>query len=358
VPAAPSPRTDRLRLLITGGAGFIGSHLAEAWLAAGGAVRVLDDLSTGRLANLEACRGHSGFEFRQGSVLDRAELCAALQGVDLVAHLASLVGVERVLAEPARTVAVGAGSGRRLASLCRERRLPLLCVSSSEVYGPWALPPLREPECERQSPADLRAWGPRGRYARAKRVAERAALGPGGPSRAAVVRLFNVSGPRQGLDSGMLLPRLVSAALTGAPLELFGDGLQTRSFCHVLDAAEGLLRLARGLCSQDGWPHRLYNLGSDRERSLLEVAGRVRALLAPAAEIRVLGGRGAPGRSGLDPRRRAPCLKRLEADLGWRPTRGLDPLILDLAGWFRTSLESPRSAAISGPPQTQALGPA
>ncbi len=334
MPAALPPRIAGPRLLITGGAGFIGSHLAEAWLAAGGAVRVLDDLSTGCLDNLQACRGRADFEFRLGSVLERAELEGALHGVDVVAHLASLVGVERVLADPARTVAVGAGSGRRLARLCRERRLPLLSVSSSEVYGPWAEPPLREADAEGLPAPDLRAWGPRGRYARAKRIAERAALGPGGPGRAAVVRLFNVSGPRQGPGSGMVLPRLVSAALAGGPLELFGDGLQTRSFCHVLDAAEGLQRLARGLCSPDGLAHRLYNLGSERECSLREVAERVRALLAPEAEIRVLGGRAISGRSGLDPRRRVPCLRRLGAELCWRPGRDLDGLILDLARWL------------------------
>lgn len=335
MPADTPPRTAGLRLLITGGAGFIGSHLAEAWLRGGGAVRVLDDLSQGCVSNLEPAQSLPGFEFLRGSVLDPGALGFALEGVDLVAHLAAVVGVERVLAEPQRTVAVGAGSGRRLAQACRARGLPLLCVSSSEVYGPWATPPALESQAETGPAPDLRAWGPRGRYARAKRVAERAALGPGGPPRAAVVRLFNVSGPRQGPESGMVLPRLVAAALDGRGLEVFGDGGQTRSFCHVADAAEGLLRLARGLCGGAGWPHRLYNLGSDREVPLLSLAERVRDLLAPGAEIRCSGSRPAPGRSGLDPRRRAPGLGRLQADLGWRPTLDLDAIIIDLAAWLR-----------------------
>lgn len=343
MPALPPPRPAGLRLLITGGAGFIGSHLAEAWLRGGGSVRVLDDLSQGSLTNLEFARSQPGFEFRRGSVLDPAALGAALDGVDLVAHLAAVVGVERVLAEPQRTVAVGAGSGRRLAQACRARRLPLLCVSSSEVYGPWATPPALEEKAESGPAPDLRAWGPRGRYARAKRVAERAALGPGGPPRALVVRLFNVSGPRQGPESGMVLPRLVAAALAQRSLELFGDGNQTRSFCHVSDAAEGLLRLAQGLISAGGWPHRLYNLGSDQEFPLLSVAERVRDLLAPGLEIRCTGSRAVPGRSGLDPRRRAPGLGRLTADLGWRPTLDLDTTILDLADWLR------RRASVANP---------
>jgi UDP-glucose 4-epimerase len=315
------------RLLITGGAGFIGSHLTEAWLERGGEVTVLDDFSAGRRVFLAAVETSNRLRIVSGDVRDRGCLAGLIQDCSLVAHLASVVGVERVLAEPVRTMQVAAQGGRLVAALCAAWDRPLLSVSSSEVYGPWALPPLRE-----TLPAvDLRPWGPRGIYARAKRVAERAALGPGGPRQAVVVRLFNVSGPRQDPATGMVLPRWVAAARRGEPLQLFGSGRQTRSFCHVRDAVAGLLGLLDALVRPPGLPRQVFNLGAPFEHELSYVAQRVLALTGSRSPVVPLAVDEVAGRRGLDTLRRAPALERIQAAIGWRAEIGLDRLILDLA---------------------------
>jgi UDP-glucose 4-epimerase len=314
--------------LITGGAGFIGSHLAEAWLKRGGEVLVLDDFSSGRLSNLAAVEASPQLEIVRGDVLDRGLLAALVERSAAVAHLAAVVGVERVLAEPRRTLAVGARGGRLVAGLCARQDKPLLSVSSSEVYGPWAVPPLHES----LPPADLRAWGPRGVYARSKRVAERAALGPLGPRRALVVRLFNVSGPRQEAAAGMVLPRWVAAALRDEPLWLFGSGQQTRSFCHVQDAVAGLVALLEALLGPAGLPRQVYNLGAEQEYRLLEVAQRVLSLTGSRSAVQNPAAGQVPGRLGQDTHRRAPDLERIRRAVGWRARIGLDRLILDLMG--------------------------
>lgn len=316
-------------LLITGGAGFLGSHLADRWLAQGGAVTLLDDLSAGVAADAVHRRTGGRARLVVGTVLDEGLVGDLVARADGVAHLAAVVGVERVVREPARTLEVGTRGGQAVLAAALAHRRPVLVVSSSEVYGPLAGGSYRE-----DGPLALvspeRA---RGTYAVSKLHTESLALAlhreRGLP--AVVARLFNTSGPRQGPASGMVLPRFVEAALTGAPLIVHGDGSQRRVFCHVLDAVEALVRLLTREEARGG----LFNVGGRDEVSMAELAELVRRRLGSASQIQ---SRPVPEERG-DPRddtlRRVPDLARIRASVGWEPSRDLGTLVDDLAADLR-----------------------
>jgi UDP-glucose 4-epimerase len=251
-----------MRVLVTGGAGFLGSHLVEELVAAAHEVTVLDDLSTGDLGNLEAVAGR--IEFESGCVTDGPRVAELARGRDLVVHLASTVGVDRVASDPTRTrEVIEAGTDHVLAA-ARRRGTRVVTISSSEVYG-FAPPcPVREDEL----PFAIEGRAPRLAYARAKLAADRAALECAARGEnVLVVRPFNLIGPRQDVDGGAVLPRFVRAALAGDDLVVHGDGAQRRSLLDVRDAAEMLSRvIARGEVRG------ALNLGGTLECSMLDLA--------------------------------------------------------------------------------------
>lgn len=289
-----------MRVLVTGGAGFIGSHLVERLVEAGAGVTVLDDLSTGDPANLARVGARAALEV--GSVLDGERLGALARRADRVVHLAAVVGVDRVAAEPERSYSVIVGGTKNAIAAARAAGVPLLVASSSEVYG---FAP-RTPVAEADLPAAIAGPAPRLAYARAKLEADRlvgAAFAAGQPALA--VRPFNVVGPRQSREGGAVLPTFVARALAGLTLEVHGDGGQRRTFVDVRDFAELLLALV----ARESFPFAALNAGGREEIAIGDLARRVRDRLQSRSPIRCVAPPAARG--AVEVQRRVPELDRL-----------------------------------------------
>jgi UDP-glucose 4-epimerase len=328
-----------MRVLVTGGAGFIGSHLCEALLSRGDEVVCLDDLSSGRARNLAGCHGRPGFEFVRGSVLDEECVRTLVGAVDGVFHLAARVGVRLVLEQPSSTLETNVVGTRHVLAAAARHGARVLFASSSEVYGRNENPPFAEDQ-----PLLLGATNePRWSYACSKAMGEGLAFAQarerGLP--VVVVRFFNVVGPRQRGTHGMVLPRFVRAALAGEPLEVYGDGRQTRCLLHVLDAVEAVL----ALWDEPRALGQVVNVGSAHEIAIEALAEGVRRAAASAAPIVHMPYREAYGLEISDFRRRAPDLTRLEALIGPRRSRGLESILAELVGGPHVA---PASASRSG----------
>jgi len=311
-----------MKVLVTGGAGFIGSHLCERLLSRGDEVTCLDDLSTGRAANLERVLEHPRFRFVRGSVLDEelvGELTADVEGVF---HLAALVGVRLVLERPSATLAINVVGTRHVLAAAARAGARVLFASSSEVYG-QGVPPFAE-----EQPLLLGATRePRWSYAASKALGESLSFAHEREHDLAVVvvRFFNVVGPRQRGDFGMVLPRFVRAAVREEPLEVYGDGAQTRSFLHVEDALDAVL----GLWDEPRSFGQVVNVGSERELAIGELAERVRALAGGRSPIVRMPYREAYGMDMRDFARRVPDTARLRALTGFAPRRPLEAILAE-----------------------------
>lgn len=307
--------------LITGGGGFIGSHLTEAVLAAGHRVLVLDDLSTGRTSNLAHLAEHPQLQFIKGSVLDRAALAPLVERADAVFHLAAAVGVRLIVESPVRTIETNVKGTELVLELAAGPRKPVLITSSSEVYGKGARVPFGEDDDLVLGNTRTGRWS----YACSKAIDEFLTLAyareKGLP--AVVVRLFNTAGPRQTGQYGMVLPTFVRQALAGDPITVYGDGTQQRCFCDVSDVVDALLALVDHPGARGG----VYNIGSDEEVSINELAARVRRLSGSSSEIVHIPYERAWDDQFEDMRRRIPDLTRIRALIGFRPTRRLDDII-------------------------------
>jgi len=309
-----------VRVLLTGGAGFIGSHLADRLVASGHEVHVLDDLSTGSLARLEQCADRISFE--RGSVLESDRVARLVERADRVVHLAATVGVDRVARDPEGTRRVIAGGSKIVLERACALRLPVLLISSSEVYG-FAPPlPIRETDVLDR----IDGCASRLSYARAKLEADQAArerFADGLPVLS--VRPFNVVGPRQTGDGGAVLPRFVEQALAGRPLAVHGDGRQRRTFLDVRDLSRVLAELVRS----ESFPVGAVNLGGTEEHSIFGLAEQVVSLLGSASDIQRVEPPAARG--GVEVKRRVPDLGRLLALTGCFACRPLADSILALA---------------------------
>ena len=315
--------------LVTGGAGFIGSHLVEALLAAGRHVVVLDDLSTGSLTNLERVRTHPALRLIVDSITHEARLIALLDEADEVYHLAAVVGVRRVLEEPVRTVATNVNPVETILRHLGRRPKPLFLASTSEVYGKTSKSPLAEDD-------DL-VFGPttRGRwvYACSKAIDEYLALAQHQRSGLAVVigRFFNVAGPRQVGDYGMVLPRFVDQALAGGPLTVHDDGRQVRCFAHVADVLDAVVKLMACPTAQGG----VFNLGSDVPVTIRELAEAVVRLVDPNLAIKHVSYEQAFRPGFEDIRCRIPDLTRVSQTIDYHPRHGLEDILRDVLAWKR-----------------------
>lgn len=315
------------RVLITGGAGFVGSHVADALLARGCAVVAIDDLSTGSAANLEHLSGNPGFSLEIGSATDSDALSTLLSDCDACLHLAAVVGVQLVLRQPARALEINARCTETVLQAAALHGVPVLVASSSEVYGPRATIPLRESE-----DVEIVSRSSHSAYAVSKLYGERLALSwerqAGLPI--IIARLFNTAGPRQIPDHGMVIPRLALQALQNQPLTVFGDGAQTRSFAHVRDVADALV----GLLASPAARGEIFNVGAPQEISILELARRVKQLANSDSEVIHVPYQEAYGTSFEDIRRRLPDVTKLEALLGASPTIGIDRIIGDVLDYW------------------------
>jgi UDP-glucose 4-epimerase len=324
--------------LVTGGAGFIGSHLVEALLVRGHRVTVLDDLSTGSLANLASVESHPLLRVVVGSVTNERLVTELLDAADDVYHLAAVVGVRLVLEEPARTTATNLNATEALLRHAAARDLPVFLASTSEVYGRSHKAPLSEDD-------DLTLGAPSGGrwvYALGKALGEALALGHHRLSRLPVVvgRFFNVVGPRQIGRYGMVLPRFVSATLAGRPLEVHGDGQQVRCFAHVADVVRGVINLmdCPAACG------RVFNIGNDEPISIHELAQRVAKQLNPQAPIEFVPYEEAFGAGFEDIRHRVPDLSRIRSMINYQPRYELADAIRDLADQRTAAHNAPVAA--------------
>ena len=321
--------------LITGGAGFIGSHLTEALLTAGERVTVIDDLSTGRWENIAALEDNPNFRAIIASVDDRALVEQEVPRHDFVYHLASAVGVKLIIERPVETVQRIVRTTDTLVEAAARYRRPLLLTSTSEVYGKSDAVPFHEDSDVVMGPTSKRRWA----YAGAKMLDEFLCLAHHYQSSLPVyiVRLFNTVGPRQSGQYGMVLPRFVTAALRGEPLEVYGDGTQQRCFCSVFDVVEALLRIR----NEPKAVGKIINLGSNEEISMTALAKRVVDRCRSSSPIVLVPYEQAYGPGFDDMKRRVPDLQRAEELLGWKPRTTLDEIIDQIAAGSCRSTRKP-----------------
>ena len=323
-----------MHFLVTGGSGFIGGHLTALLLSQGHRVTVIDDLSTGLITNLADSDGNPNLRIIIGSVLDKDVLEPLVREADAVYHLASAVGVRLIMEQPVSTIETifqGTDSVLRLAARYRRK---LLITSTSEVYGKSEDLPFREDGDRLEGPTTMHRWA----YACAKALDEFLVLAHHKMSRlpVVVVRLFNTVGPRQSAQYGMVIPRFVEAALLGQPLTVYGDGTQTRCFCHVRDVVRALDRLMTTPAAVG----EVFNVGSDQDVSIRDLAVRVIQLTGSRSEVQLLPySRAFPGGGFEDMTRRVPSLEKIHRVVGWRPEASLDDILNEVAAEKRKILD-------------------
>jgi UDP-glucose 4-epimerase len=325
------------RVLITGGAGFIGSHLTERLIERGDHVTLLDDLSTGRRANLAALDGHRSLVFVEGSVLDDELVQRLVRDAEVVFHLAAAVGVDWVLRHPLRSLETNIQGTEHLLRACAvvEGGRRVLIASTSEVYGKNDKDALSEDDDRVLGSARLSRWF----YASAKAIDEAFALAYWHERQlpVTVVRLFNTVGPRQTGRYGMVVPRFVRWAIRGEPLRVFGDGQQTRCFTNVHDAVHALITLM----DTPSAAGEIFNIGQPGEIKIIDLARRIIALCESSSEMKLVPyhaeeayGERAAGFE--DMRRRVPDASKLYAYTGFRPSIGLDQTLREVIDYERS----------------------
>lgn len=310
-----------MRVLVTGGAGFIGSHLAEALLNKGAEVWALDDLSTGRLENLRSFERHPHFRFLEGSVTDSALVNGLVAQCDRVYHLAAAVGVKYVLENPLRSLITNIRGTEVILEACAEHDRKVMVFSSSEVYGKGVSVPFSEDDDRVMGPTHKLRWS----YACGKAVDESLAQAYYQQRQlpVVVVRCFNTCGPRQTGAYGMVIPNMIVRALRDEPILVFGDGQQSRCFSAVSDVVRGVLMLAE---SKDA-NGEIFNVGSDEETSVVQLAQAIRRMCDSRSEIEFVPYEKVYGSSFEDMRRRVPDLRKIERFVGYRPQVSLTRLL-------------------------------
>ncbi|MFK7742524.1 MAG: NAD-dependent epimerase/dehydratase family protein [Planctomycetota bacterium] len=324
------------RAVVTGGAGFIGSHLVEILLAEGIEVLVVDDLSTGSRANLAPAMARSrrsgvNCELEVASCAEPATAARAVAGADIVFHLAGIVGVRKLARQPLDVMQANLHSTQAMLAAAAAGSVPILITSSSEVYGDGPVPFVENTPVQPGATEGLR-----GGYACAKAMGEWLAMAHRVDSNLPVLvaRLFNTVGPRQSGSDGMVLPRFVRQALHGEPLTVYGEGRQTRCFAHVRDIARALFELSRSSCV----PGPVVNVGSDIETSVGDLAQLVCEVAGSGSELRTVPFHEIFPPGFLDPPRRVPDLERLRTAIGWVPSTSLADIVRDQVAWARASM--------------------
>jgi UDP-glucose 4-epimerase len=321
--------------LVTGGAGFIGSHLSELLLADGYEVYALDDLSTSAEGNVGHLRENRSFHLSVESVLSGAIVSELVHKADVVYHLAAAVGVRLIVEQPVHTMVTNIQGTETVLEYCAKFGKRVLIASTSEVYGDHREErPLSEEDRRVYGPTTQKRW----LYADSKAIDEFLALALHQERGldCVIVRLFNTVGPRQSGRYGMVIPRFVHNALAEAPLEIHGDGTQTRSFCHVHDTVRAL----KGLMDAREVSGQVFNVGSTERVSILELADRVRALTGSKSDAIFIPYEEVYGLGIEDTLHREPAIDKIEAAIGWRPSLSLDEVIADVVDHARSGLPS------------------
>jgi len=309
------------RILVTGGAGFIGSHLVEALLEEGHEVRAVDNLATGRMANIQHLQNHPRFHFTEGTVLDTDLVHRMVAGCDQIFHLAASVGVRYVVDNPLLSLKNNIHGAENVLEAATPDQIPVVLFSSSEIYGKGHGGPLHEDDDRILGATRYTRWG----YAASKSVDEFLALAyhreMGLPIR--LVRCFNTCGPRQVGAYGMVIPRFVEQALDDRPITIYGDGTQSRCFSYVGDVVRGVMMLA----DHPEATGQVFNIGTDEEVSVRELAERIVARTGSSSRLECIPFDEAFGPGFEDMPRRVPDLSRIHALVGYRPEVSLDQLL-------------------------------
>lgn len=325
---------QKRQYLITGGAGFIGSHLAEALLAKGHRVVAIDDLSTGRLENIESFRSHANFEFVRATITDTIVMDRLASQSDVIVHLAAAVGVQLIVEHPVHTIETNVMGTEAVLQTALRYGSTVLVASTSEVYGKGSRIPFCEEDDVLLGATSKSRWA----YAASKMVDEFLGLAYHREYGLDVVvlRLFNTVGPRQTGQYGMVVPRFVQQALRGEPITVYGEGTQSRCFCDARDVVEAIT----GLAEHPDAAGQVFNVGGAEEISIHDLAMRVKDLAGSASEITRIPYSEAYAPGFEDMQRRVPDTGRIQALIGWQPTRSLDEILESVIGYERRSLRA------------------
>jgi UDP-glucose 4-epimerase len=314
-----------VKALVTGGAGFIGSHLCDRLLDNGCEVWALDDLSTGSLANVEHLRDRRDFHLVVESVLSQSVVNELVHRSDVVYHLAAAVGVRLIVEQPVRTLVTNVQGTETVLEYCNRFGKRVLVASTSEVYGDHREEvELQEDARRMYGPTTQRRWA----YADSKAMDEFLALAHHQERDldCVIVRLFNTVGPRQSGEYGMVIPRFVERALANAPIEIFGDGEQTRCFCHVDDTVGALV----ALMDSPKTSGEIYNVGSPNRIRIIDLADRIRQAVGSSSELEFVPFDQVYGQGIEDMLHRIPSIAKVGAAVGWKPERSLDDILADV----------------------------
>ena len=319
-----------MRALITGGAGFIGSHLAEALLDSGIQVQVIDNLSTGSIENIRHLKGRDGFDYCIDSVDNEPLLAELIDAADVVFHFAAAVGVKLIVEQPVHTIETNVHGTEVVLKLANKKKKLVVVASTSEVYGKSDKIPFREDSDLVMGPTTKHRWA----YACSKAIDEFLALAYWKERKLPViiVRFFNTVGPRQTGQYGMVVPNFVRQALAGEPVTVFGDGTQSRSFTHVTDVVRALLVLIK----EPKAIGQVINIGNIEEVSIRGLAERVISLTRSKSTVRLVPYDEAYESGFEDMPRRVPDLSKIHAMIGYEPRHTLDDILTDVIQHFRS----------------------
>jgi UDP-glucose 4-epimerase len=319
-----------MRVLVTGGAGFIGSHLVDRLLLDGHSVSVLDNVSTGQRSNLDRHDKNQNFTFIDGSVLDQDLLAKCIKSVDYIFHLAAAVGVFTIVNHPLSSLLTNIRGTENVLEIASKNNIPVFLSSSSEVYGKNVSNSLLESDDRVLGSPTMLRWS----YSEAKAIDESLAYAYWTerklPTR--IVRFFNTVGPRQVGAYGMVVPRFISAAIKNEPITIYGTGEQTRCFGHVLDVIDAVVAVA----FSDKTIGQVINIGNDKEISMNDLAKKIIEVTNSASQIEYIPYSEAYGDGFEDMERRVPNVDLINSLTGWKPMRGLDEIIKDVAQDFQS----------------------
>ncbi|MFN2531716.1 MAG: GDP-mannose 4,6-dehydratase [Pyrinomonadaceae bacterium] len=326
-----------MRVLITGGAGFIGSHLADAYLSQRDEVYVIDDLSTGKIENIQHLKGHKQFHYVIDSVHNQPVTAELVDQCDVIFHLAAAVGVRLIVESPVRTIETNVKGTEVVLSVASKKKKKVFIASTSEVYGLSADVPFREDGNLVMGATTKGRWS----YACSKAIDEFLALAYWREKKlpTVVARLFNTVGPRQTGQYGMVIPTFVKQALSGKPITVYGDGQQSRCFAYVGDVVGALIKLLE----RDEAVGNVYNIGSNDEITILELAKRVKELTRSSSEIVFVPYDEAYEEGFEDMPRRVPDISKIQNLVGFRPQMTLDGIlqsVIDYQKGYRTSINA------------------
>ena len=310
-----------MKALITGGAGFIGSHLAERLVKDGNEVLVVDILSTGSLENIAGLKGKAGFEFVKGNICDAKLMLSLAEKCDVIYHLAAAVGVQLIADDPVHTVETNIAGTQVVLEAANKFKHRILLASTSEVYGKSEQVPFKEEDDIVLGNTSMPRWA----YACSKAVDEFLGFAFHQQFALEVIigRFFNTIGPRQTGRYGMVVPRFIQAGLKGKPLRIYGTGKQSRCFCYVEDVVDAIIRLMN--CSEA--TGRAFNVGSDEEITIEQLADKIIQITGCKSKKEFVSYEAGYGRPIEDMMRRVPCLDRIKKKIGWRPKTSLEDTI-------------------------------